>query len=560
MFFIVVPGVFISCENARDRYNEAALDSLLREAVANTDKLAFEKAKIGFSSVLNHARISNSKKYETLSLINLGVLYLKFNVKDEALQYFLGALQVAEDSRNDEYLNTIYNNIGVIYSERDASDAIDYFQKALAISIRQKNIQRTAFNRLNIGSELEKQGKFAAAGVYFKEGLRDFVVLRDTINQSVALNNVGELFMNEQLYDSAITNFKNALRLSVLMDDQYYRPQYHLNLARAFEHLGEHKQACVYATLAIQGFTRLHDAERVVRCHEVIGQAKHKMQDAEGARKNLEAAIQLQDSLLRSKTKAWKSELEMKYAFLKKEKEFEFLQKESERTKRYYLAVIIGGTLSVGLGIWLMTSRYKNLRQKNIILERDREVAALRLEKSQTELEQIQMKIAVGEKMHELERESLVRDLHFKERDLAAKALRLVNKSEDFAAINKVLAEIDVRDNPDLRSQVNKIKKVIEGDSSLESDWEGFKMHFEKVHPQFFRRLEETFPRLTPKDTRLCAYLVLDLSAKEIAQIFNISPESVRKQKQRLKEKLDLEQDDDIRSLLKGFHGLGITY
>ena len=58
----------------------------------------------------------------------------------------------------------------------------------------------------------------------------------------------------------------------------------------------------------------------------------------------------------------------------------------------------------------------------------------------------------------------------------------------------------------------------------------------------FFKSLTKDYPELSPTDLRLCAYFLINLNAKEIAQISNISPDSVRKRKQRLRQKLNLKR------------------
>ena len=84
----------------------------------------------------------------------------------------------------------------------------------------------------------------------------------------------------------------------------------------------------------------------------------------------------------------------------------------------------------------------------------------------------------------------------------------------------------------------------------MDEQWEDFKIHFEEVHSYFFKSLTKDFPELSQTDLRLCAYFLINLNAKEIAQISNISPDSVRKRKQRLRQKLNLNADQDIRKIL----------
>ncbi|MFM8449201.1 MAG: helix-turn-helix transcriptional regulator, partial [Haliscomenobacter sp.] len=73
------------------------------------------------------------------------------------------------------------------------------------------------------------------------------------------------------------------------------------------------------------------------------------------------------------------------------------------------------------------------------------------------------------------------------------------------------------------------------------------------VHAHFLRRLKERFPQITPKDQKLCAYLRLNLSSKEIAPLLGISVRSVEVSRYRLRRKLDLESEDNLTEFLLQF-------
>ena len=60
---------------------------------------------------------------------------------------------------------------------------------------------------------------------------------------------------------------------------------------------------------------------------------------------------------------------------------------------------------------------------------------------------------------------------------------------------------------------------------------------------QFQERLKRQFPLLTAYDLRLCTYLKANLSTKEIATLLNITPDSVKKAKHRLRKKLNAHPD-----------------
>ncbi|NBP69836.1 MAG: hypothetical protein EBU52_13945 [Cytophagia bacterium] len=74
-------------------------------------------------------------------------------------------------------------------------------------------------------------------------------------------------------------------------------------------------------------------------------------------------------------------------------------------------------------------------------------------------------------------------------------------------------------------------------------------MHFEQVHNDFFDQLKTKYPHLNSSDLKLCALLKLKLDTKEIASIMNISPQSVKVARSRLRKKLEL----DLTSNLSAF-------
>ena len=154
---------------------------------------------------------------------------------------------------------------------------------------------------------------------------------------------------------------------------------------------------------------------------------------------------------------------------------------------------------------------------------------------------------------NQLEQEQLKQKLDSKNRELATKALHLVNKNEILNSVTKQLDQINVKDDPKNASLVRHAKKIIASNINLDEQWEDFKTQFEEVHSGFFNRLSQDFPTLSQTDLRLSAYFLINLDTKEIAQISNISPESVRKRKQRLREKLKLNSDQNIREILSQY-------
>jgi len=86
----------------------------------------------------------------------------------------------------------------------------------------------------------------------------------------------------------------------------------------------------------------------------------------------------------------------------------------------------------------------------------------------------------------------------------------------------------------------------------LKSDagWEDFLSHFEKVNPAFIKTVKETHPELNGKDIRLICCVFLNLDIKEISNIFNVTYNAANKRKQRVRQKMGLDEDASLYEYL----------
>lgn len=143
-------------------------------------------------------------------------------------------------------------------------------------------------------------------------------------------------------------------------------------------------------------------------------------------------------------------------------------------------------------------------------------------------------------------------ELAGKERELVSSLIRIAQKNELVSYIRKNLSVIRTTLSLPIQQKVIvMIDKIDEHQRLQLFNWEDFKYHFEKVHQGFFTRLIGKFPKLTVKDQRLCAYLLLGLSTKELAGLTNITPESAEIGRIRLRKKLDLARSQNLNSFLQ---------
>ncbi len=136
-----------------------------------------------------------------------------------------------------------------------------------------------------------------------------------------------------------------------------------------------------------------------------------------------------------------------------------------------------------------------------------------------------------------------------KDRELVGSLLKTAQQIELLEFIKKQLESIP--QNPSaLQQWKQNISQRITSTLNSEGQWEEFRWYFEKSHPGFFDRLVHTYPILTSRDLKLCAYLKLQLSTKEISSLLNITSKSVEVSRTRLRKKLRLKRSDGLANFL----------
>lgn len=166
-------------------------------------------------------------------------------------------------------------------------------------------------------------------------------------------------------------------------------------------------------------------------------------------------------------------------------------------------------------------------------LKNENEQMQLRAKLIELENENINAEIAL-QKEHS---EKLQEKLDFNQRELASITLHIYQKNEILLDLQKKIESLP--QTPVHTTSLKLIKNTIQNNLYLEADWDKFRLYFEQVHPNFFKDLLEKHPTLTAYEVRLCAYLHLKLSTKEIASLLNINPASVLTAKTRLNKKMN---------------------
>lgn len=158
---------------------------------------------------------------------------------------------------------------------------------------------------------------------------------------------------------------------------------------------------------------------------------------------------------------------------------------------------------------------------------------------------------ATEKQIIKLQTEKLQAELASKNRELANSAMSLVYKNELLQKISEEMTKLKDENGKKLsEDQLRKIQKVIDDGMNDERDWNLFESSFNEAHESFFKKLKVNHPDLVPNDLKLCAYLHMNMSSKEMASLLNISLRGVEIRRYRLRKKLEVPHDKNLVEFL----------
>jgi DNA-binding CsgD family transcriptional regulator len=212
------------------------------------------------------------------------------------------------------------------------------------------------------------------------------------------------------------------------------------------------------------------------------------------------------------------------------------------------------GYILITIAFILLASHYlykKLEKEKKKVEEENRE--KMRRQREAYEKDQLEMQNKIiqleNEKLQsEIEREET--SIRLKNKELNVQAININRKNEILNYLKKEIDRVMRTVNPDAQFQLKMLNRKIDQDLNPREDWEKFEQYFDEVHGDFISRLKEKYPQLSPKDLKLCAYLRMNLSSKEIASLLNITPRGVEIHRYRLRKKLNLSRETNLVEFL----------
>ncbi len=208
-----------------------------------------------------------------------------------------------------------------------------------------------------------------------------------------------------------------------------------------------------------------------------------------------------------------------------------------------YLLIISGLTI---LLIWYIMYRIRrSVHEQEAVFQKEMEEQAARHQ---------QETLLAEKQILDLKNEKLRADMVFRDKELANQTMAIIEKNRFLKRINDDLQNIqDFIVNDTARNKIHSLKKQIKKEIDVKQQNKIFETYFDEANEKFFKQLKERFPDLTPYDLRLCAFIRMNISTKEIAAILNISYRGAEVSRYRLRKKMQLPRGENLSAFLAGF-------
>ena len=536
-------------------------------------QISFCQDKTVADSLMLQLKAAESDSSKIYTNIELSRLYLTSDLS-KALEYAENAVELAEKSENAEMLSKSLNNVGnVCFNQGFFELALTHYYRNLEIQKSLGNEKGIASALINIGaislnmSNFEQaKDKFAEALKTFKElerklGAKKYSVEIITIynNLGIAcqnlkeykqaeiyyqtgidlarkaidntsllanlLNNIASLLLNQNQPDEAYGPINEALDIRLRIGDKNGQAQSYRTFAAYYIEKGNSDKTLEYLYKGYDLALAIGNISLQSFLVNKLFIEYDKMGRSDSALKYHIILTSLEAEMNNQETQRELTRIELTTQFKEREQLRELEQKKKENR---YLVVGIGLIVSMailGLLFLLSQNRLKRMRlQKDIIDLASKNLA--------------------------LEKAALEKELDLRNKELTTNVMYLVQKNEYITDIAEQVISIK-KYIPESDSHV--VDRLIYDLKSNRDDkiWKEFEIRFQEVHQDFYSRLNEQFPDLTPNEKKLAAFLRLNMTTKDISAITFQLPDSIKTARSRLRKKLGLPQEANIIAFLE---------
>ncbi|MCK5338203.1 MAG: tetratricopeptide repeat protein [Bacteroidales bacterium] len=475
-----------------------------------------------------------------------GLIFDKMNEYADALEQYFQAkkdIESDQDFRQDSASRMIYlqvlNQLGVLYFKIDKFDEAREYLKSVILFMQENGMEpnnETCINKylrtyINLGAVNIRQRKFTEAEINYTKALT-LLDESDVVSYAVILNNLGIIAKEQEEYDKAFDYHRRALKIREEEQNYHGIAQSYNNLGATYFISGDMESARIYVEKSLKISLENNYLPSAVISLEYLKQIYEGRKDFEKAFAYQAQFLAINDSLMNQEKLRAISQLEMQDKFDTRVRESQHRQEktEAEQRKKEIIYLLITAASVLGILILVLIYFLQRSKMKRQMLE---------TRKNNLEVKGL-----------ELENINLERELEFRTKELTTNVMYMARTSEFITRISEKLLRSKMYFTQDNQEVINKV--ITELQSYIDQDtWAEFEIRFQQVHNDFYTKLNELHPDLTANEKKLCAFLRLNMTTKEISAITYQSVNSIIVARSRLRKKLGIDRDENLVSYLE---------
>jgi len=478
-----------------------------------------------YNLALNHyaeaAKIFHSlkkKDLEAWNFISIGNAYFKQEIYDLALEQYNRALHIFTEIQDSNGMALSFNNMAMVSDERKQFDnALNFYMNAVELRKGRNPTFELSYSYNQLGKGYLNIGDVTKAMEYFGLGLTMAIEVQSTDNVARSYQNIASLYEIKGDAEQALDNYKKAIE----WDDQPNLPGLYLTIAQIYRKQSQINSALEAAQKAAEIANFHHLIEEEAEAFKTISQIFTMMNKPEDALEALNRHLTVKDLVKRSEITKAITRMEISREAERRREELAIVQSEVS-LKNLQRNALIAVALLLVIIIYGLIHRYLYIKRMS--------------KKVQDQQAQL----------HEQEQQQLNMEINQKKRELTTKAMTMAQNREFTVKILDELKMVKSKGESEVQGNVDKLINTINSYLETRDEWKEFELWFEEVHGDFFDKLSEAYPDLTPGDRKLCALLKLNLRSKEIASITQLTLGTIEEYRRRLRKKLNVPKDANL--------------
>lgn len=449
----------------------------------------------------------------------------------------LQALTVYKQQENELFSARVLQLLGVIcHRTRNYEMSESFLKEAIAKKTPLDEYYKSLINMY--GAQVFIKGKLDQ-GVKGMENLIPKVkAYKNPGLEAVLYLNLGASYFYNNQPEMAYPYYKKALEINKRLRNESFTVSILLNTVNYFIFKKQYGLATEYIEQAEVISLRDNNAEHLSFIYYLMSNIYAQQGNVDKAYFFLKKYNSYKDAILNSSSTIDSYQAYVSTFLKSAEKELNMTKQNAQMEKRRLLFYLSFAVFAVLLVIALLIILQQKKRQQSLIKE--------------AEKQSLEKQLLFEKTIQQINEEKHQQVVAAKEREVTSYSLMLSHKNN---ALQEVLEQtkglekvIDKEHKAAYKSIVGTIN------NNLNKDMEGYKFiyHFNEVHPDFFNKLKAVCSDLTENNLRICAYFKMGMSNKQVASILNVSVETVKNGRYRLKKKLGLGEEDSLDNFIRG--------